>query len=320
MNQMNNTENHKAYKFFCYAIYLSAAGISLLLTYQFMRELGEAAGMPFVFAAVGIVFDLFKSFSPALFVKVSDRCQITALLIAALSAGLIIISASASIFSLENGVDQILSESKAGKATQLKIDLVSSELDSLKTLHAEQLAITHTTAAKGTMSLISQKTDELNKLIDLSATSPASDGNLLSMFSTEIVYIIAIGLELISVSMTLVLFHLNQETTPRNELKQDKTNAPESPVFTGFAPETQSKTTQVQTQQPEITFVAATTHEQILENMRVAIQSRAIEPKHRQIWDAFKGSIRQKEIKEYLQELANRNVLKRLDNGSYVLA
>ncbi|TOI49046.1 hypothetical protein [Vibrio parahaemolyticus] len=317
---MNNTENNKAYKFFCYAIYLSAAGISLLLTYKFMNELGKAAGMPFVFAAVGIVFDLFKSFSPALFVKVSGRCQITALLIAALSAGLIIISASASIFSLENGVDQILSESKANKATQLKIDLVSSELDSLKTLHAEQLAITHTTAAKGTMSLISQKTDELNKLIDLSATSPASDGNLLSMFSTEIVYIIAIGLELISVSMTLVLFHLNQEATPLNELKQDKANAPETPVFTGFAPETQSKTTQIQTQQPEIIFAAATTHEQILENMRVAIQSRAIEPKHRQIWDAFKGSIRQKEIKEYLQELANRNVLKRLDNGSYVLA
>ncbi|HBH7885613.1 TPA: hypothetical protein KDX58_004304 [Vibrio parahaemolyticus] len=317
---MNNTENHKAYKFFCYAIYLSAAGISLLLTYQFMNELGEAAGMPYIFAAVGIVFDLFKSFSPALFLKVSDRCQITALLIVALSAGLIIISASASIFSLENGVDQILSESKANRATQLKIDLVSSELDSLKTLHAEQLAITHTTAAKGTMSLISKKTDELNKLIDLSATSPASDGNLLSMFSTEIVYIIAIGLELISVSMTLVLFHLNQEATPRNELKQDETNDPESPVFTGFAPETQSKTTQVQTQQTEIKFVAATTHEQILENMRVAIQSRAIEPKHRQIWDAFKGSIRQKEIKEYLQELANRNVLKRLDNGSYVLA
>ncbi|EHA6961815.1 hypothetical protein JMC51_004314 [Vibrio parahaemolyticus] len=317
---MNNTENHKAYKFFCYAIYLSAAGISLLLTYKFMNELGKAAGMPFVFAAVGIVFDLFKSFSPALFVKVSDRCQITALLIAALSAGLIFISASASIFSLENGVDQMLSESKANKATQLKIDLVSSELDSLKTLHAEQLAITHTTAAKGTMSLISQKTDELNKLIDLSATSPASDGNLLSMFSTEIVYIIAIGLELISVSMTLVLFHLNQEATPRNELKQDETNAPETPVFTGFAPETQSKTTQIQTQQPELIFAAATTHEQILENMRVAIQSRAIEPKHRQIWDAFKGSIRQKEVKEYLQELANRNVLKRLDNGSYVLA
>lgn len=317
---MNNTKKHNQFKIFCYAIYLSAAGISLLLTYQFMNELGEAAGMPFIFAAVGIVFDLFKCFSPALFLKVSDRCQITALLIAALSAGLIIISASASIFSLENGVNQILSESKANRATQLKIDLVSSELDSLKTLHAEQLAITHTTAAKGTMSLISQKTDELNKLIDLSATSPASDGNLLSMFSTEIVYIIAFGLELISVSMTLVLFHLNQEATPRNELKQDETNSPESPVFTGFAPETQSKTTQVQTQQTEFTFVAATTHEQILENMRVAIQSRAIEPKHRQIWDAFKGSIRQKEIKEYLQELANRNVLKRLDNGSYVLA
>ncbi|ELA8118298.1 hypothetical protein RGL59_004524 [Vibrio parahaemolyticus] len=317
---MNNTENHNLFKIFCYAIYISAAGLSLCLTCLFMYELGKAAGMPFVFAAVGIVFDTFKSFSPALCFKVSDRCQITTLLIGALSAGLIAISASASIFSLENGVEQILSDSKANKATQLKIDLVSSELNSLKTLHAEQLAITHTTAAKGTMSLISQKTDELNKLIDLSATSPTSDGNLLSMFSKEIVYIIAIGLELISVSMTLVLFHLNQEATPRNELKQDETNYPESPVFSGFAPETQSKTTQVQTQQPEITFVAATTHEQILENMRVAIQSRAIEPKHRQIWDAFKGSIKQKEIKEYLQELANRNVLKRLDNGSYVLA
>ncbi|MDF5517257.1 hypothetical protein P3698_22385 [Vibrio parahaemolyticus] len=315
---MNNTTNTNTHKTFCYLILFTSSAISLYLTINFMYQLGLSAGMPVIFAMVGLVFDAFKSYSPTLVAKIVSRSQVTALLLATLSVGLIGVSGAASVFSLQNGIDTMLSDSKAAKAAQLKVEAIQSEIDGLEELRSTQLSINHVSKATSTSNLISQKTSDLNEAIE--AAYSATDNNLLSSFSTELVLIVAVGLEAIGIAMTFVLFHLNRETAERNTARQDETNYPESPVFTGFAPETQSKTTQVQTQQPEYTFVAATTHEQILENMRVAIQSRAIEPKHRQIWDAFKGSIRQKEIKEYLQELANRNVLKRLDNGSYVLA
>ncbi|EIO4083911.1 hypothetical protein LQK65_004393 [Vibrio parahaemolyticus] len=315
---MNNTTNTNTHKTFCYLILFTSSAISLYLTINFMYQLGLSAGMPVIFAMVGLVFDAFKSYSPTLVAKIVSRSQVTALLLATLSVALIGVSGAASVFSLQNGIDTMLSDSKAAKTAQLKVEAIQSEIAGLENLRSTQLSINHVSKASNTSTLISQRTSELNEAIE--EASNANDNNLLSSFSVELVLIVAVGLEAIGIAMTFVLFHLDRETAQQNTARQDKANHPESPVSAGFVTETQSKTTQVQTQQPEITFVAATTHEQILENMRVAIQSRTIEPKHRQIWDAFKGSIKQKEIKEYLQELANRNVLKRLDNGSYVLA
>ncbi|ENS1920532.1 hypothetical protein ACEZTB_004634 [Vibrio parahaemolyticus] len=266
---------------------------------------------------VGLVFDAFKSYSPTLVAKIVSRSQVTALLLAALSVALIGVSGAASVFSLQNGIDTMLSDSKAAKTAQLKVEAIQSEIAGLENLRSTQLSINHVSKATNTSTLISQKTSELNEAIE--AASNANDNNLLSSFSTELVLIVAVGLEAIGIAMTFVLFHLNRETAQRNTARQDETNYPESPASAGFVTETQRKTTQVETL-PEVTFVAATTPEQILENMRVAIQSKSIEPKHRDVWQAFKGVIKQKEIKKYLEELASRNVIKRLDNGSYVLA
>ncbi|WP_140208018.1 hypothetical protein [Vibrio parahaemolyticus] len=264
-----------------------------------------------------MVFDAFKSYAPTLVAKIVSRSQVTALLLAVLSFGLIGVSGAASVFSLQNGIDTMLSDSKVAKAAQLKVEAIQTEITGLEELRSTQLSINHVSKAANTTNLISQKTSDLNEAIE--AASSATDNNLLSSFSTELVLIVAVGLEAIGIAMTFVLFHLNRETAQQNTARQDETNYPESPVSAGFVTETQRKTTHVETL-PEVTFVAATTPEQILENMRVAIQSKSIEPKHRDVWQAFKGVIKQKEIKKYLEELANRNVLKRLDNGSYVLA
>ncbi|ELB2788962.1 hypothetical protein QNE79_004388 [Vibrio alginolyticus] len=316
---MNNTKKIITHKGFCYLILFTSGAISLFLTCNFMLEIApSSAGMPFIFVAVGVVFDVFKSYAPTLIAKIVSRSRMTAFLLVALSICLIGVSGAASVFSLQNGIDAVLSDSKAAKAAQLKVEAFQAEIAGLEELRSTQLSINHVSKATNTSNLISQKTSELNEAIE--QASNANDNNLLSSFSTVLVLIVAVGLEAIGIAMTFVLFHLNRETTQRNELKQDEIGYPESPVFAGFAPETQIKTTQVQTQQPEITFVAATTHEQILENMKVAFLSKSIEPKHRDVWEAFKGVIKQKEVKEYLQELASRNVLKRLDNGSYVLA
>ncbi|EHU0358681.1 TPA: hypothetical protein NJ054_004349 [Vibrio parahaemolyticus] len=264
-----------------------------------------------------MVFDAFKSYAPTLVAKIVSRSQVTALLLAVLSVGLIGVSGAASVFSLQNGIDTMLSDSKVAKAAQLKVEAIQTEITGLEELRSTQLSINHVSKAANTTNLISQKTSDLNEAIE--AASSATDNNLLSSLSTELVLIVAVGLEAIGIAMTFVLFHLNRETAQQNTARQDETNYPESPVSAGFVTETQRKTTHVETL-PEVTFVAATTPEQILENMRVAIQSKSIEPKHRDVWQAFKGVIKQKEIKKYLEELANRNVLKRLDNGSYVLA
>lgn len=314
---MNNTTNTNTHKTFCYLILFTSSAISLYLTINFMYELGLSAGMPVIFAMVGLVFDAFKSYSPTLVAKIVSRSQVTALLLAALSVALIGVSGAASVFSLQNGIDTMLSDSKAAKTAQLKVEAIQSEIAGLENLRSTQLSINHVSKATNTSTLISQKTSELNEAIE--AASNANDNNLLSSFSTELVLIVAVGLEAIGIAMTFVLFHLNRETAQRNTARQDETNYPESPASAGFVTETQRKTTQVETL-PEVTFVAATTPEQILENMRVAIQSKSIEPKHRDVWQAFKGVIKQKEIKKYLEELASRNVIKRLDNGSYVLA
>lgn len=313
----NITTNTNTHKIFCYLILFTSSAISLYLTMHFMYELGASTGMPIVFALVGLVFDAFKSYAPTLVAKIVSRSQVTALLLAVLSVGLIGVSGAASVFSLQNGIDTMLSDSKVAKAAQLKVEAIQTEITGLEELRSTQLSINHVSKAANTTNLISQKTSDLNEAIE--AASSATDNNLLSSFSTELVLIVAVGLEAIGIAMTFVLFHLNRETAQQNTARQDETNYPESPVSAGFVTETQRKTTHVETL-PEVTFVAATTPEQILENMRVAIQSKSIEPKHRDVWQAFKGVIKQKEIKKYLEELANRNVLKRLDNGSYVLA
>ncbi len=313
----NITTNTNTHKIFCYLILFTSSAISLYLTMHFMYELGASTGMPIVFALVGLVFDAFKSYAPTLVAKIVSRSQVTALLLAVLSVGLIGVSGAASVFSLQNGIDTMLSDSKVAKAAQLKVEAIQTEITGLEELRSTQLSINHVSKAANTTNLISQKTSDLNEAIE--AASSATDNNLLSSLSTELVLIVAVGLEAIGIAMTFVLFHLNRETAQQNTARQDETNYPESPVSAGFVTETQRKTTHVETL-PEVTFVAATTPEQILENMRVAIQSKSIEPKHRDVWQAFKGVIKQKEIKKYLEELANRNVLKRLDNGSYVLA
>ncbi|HCG9688677.1 TPA: hypothetical protein NJ900_004412 [Vibrio parahaemolyticus] len=314
---LNITKKRITHKGFCYLLLFTSGAISLYLTCNFMREIApSSAGMPYIFMAVGVVFDVFKSYAPTLVAKIVSRSRMTAALLVVLSLCLTGVSGAASVFSLQNGIDTMLSDSKAAKAAQLKVEAIQSEIDGLEELRSTQLSINHVSKATNTSNLISQKTSELNEAIE--QASNASDNNLLSSFSTVLVLIVAVGLEAIGIAMTFVLFHFNRETAERNTARQDETNYPESPVSAGFATETQRKTTQVETL-PEVKFVAATTPAQILENMRVAIQSKSIEPKHRDVWQAFKGVIKQKEIKKYLEELANRNVLKRLDNGSYVL-
>jgi hypothetical protein len=315
---MNNTDNNNIHKAFCYLILLTSAAVSLYLTVTFMHDLGKGIGIPLVFCAIGVVFDITKSYLPTLFTKMISRSQLTALLIGALCLALIAVSGAASILSIQNGIDIALSQSKSSQIALSKAEVLKNEIAGLTELRSTQLRINHVTKANQTTLLISQKNEELNALLDESLG--ANDDSLLSTFATEITWIVAIGLELITITTTLTLFHLTPKNTASNTATQSQTEPSATPVFTGETRETQPILRQNETL-PEVTFQASTTREQTLENLKTAFVSGAVRPTHRSIWQHFKdtGAIKQKEIGSYLSELADRNILTRNGSGSYSL-
>lgn len=309
---MENTDNFNAHKTFCYILLLLASGISLYLTVDFMYQLGLGAKSPFVFAIIGVCFDLFKSYSPTLVASLFRQSQISAIAIGLLAVCLIAISSAASIFALQNGIDSILLQSSSAQVAQKKIKVLESELQGLKELRDTQLSVHYISKASATSELIAKKTNQLDVALDQSTY--ASSDSVLSKFSTQLVYIIAVGIELISVAMTICLFHFKRLETRRNKVKRNEAEFVSGYVAPTFESETRTSVKQSET---SVSVTTITTHEQVLENMRVAFQSGKVQPKHREIWEEFKGVIKQKDIKTYLSELAERNVLERKDNGSY---
>lgn len=284
-----------------------------------MYQLGLGAGAPIVLALIGVAFDLFKIYAPTLIAKVFNRSHITTLLLMVLSVSLMAISATASIFSLNHGIDALLSQSQSAKIAEQTTVNLRQEILGLNQLRDSQLSIHYVTPAAHTTELIDQKNEQLNKaLID---SKDSGSNNVLSQYRNEILYIVSIGLELISVAMTLTLFHLQCENKGQNNQKRDETVSVSNLVSSSLAVGVEGKLKPFETDGaiPEAAFVAATTREQVLENMRVALLSGSVEPKYRSIWDSFKDCIKQREIKVYLEELAERNILKRQNNGSYQL-
>jgi hypothetical protein len=218
---------------------------------------------------------------------------------------------------LQQGVDDILASSKASQVAQRKVEALQSEIDGLNQLRNTQLSVDHISKANSTTLLISQKSTELRSAIDASVNS--NDSSLLSKFSTEIVFIVSVGLELISVAMTMVLHQLNTSQTAPNNIRQDETQFPSSPVTTVFEAQTAPIIKQAQTSAlPEVVFQASVVRSQVKQNLKAAIVSGQVKPQYREIWDFFKGTgmLKQHQIKEYLEELIAENVLYKKPNGS----
>lgn len=316
---MNN--NITALKLLSTSLLLSAGAVSLYLTSTFMFSLGKemSQAMAITFVVVGIIFELFKSFSPTLLMKLAPRHQFLSIGIVLLSLSLVFMSGCASIFSLQAGVDDLLSNSKASQVALTKADIVRKEIDALQSLQQKQIEINHITAANKTSTQIAVKNDQLTSLIDQSVD--ASDSSLIGQFSTYIILTIAVGLELVIIILSCVNHALNNQNTNGLTQKHDETTPSQPLVSQGFAVSQPLISKQSQTAEalPEVVWQASTCKEQTLLNLATSIQSGAVEPKHRSVFQAFKGYIKQAEVGEYLAKLAEMNILKRLENGSYVL-
>lgn len=276
--------------------------------------------MAITFVAVGIIFELFKTFAPTMLMKLAPKHQFLSIGIALLSLSLVVMSACASIFSLQAGVDDLLANSKASQAAVAKADILRKEIESLQALQATQIDANFITAANKTSALIAEKNTDLTTLIDQSMN--ASDDSLIGQFSTYIILTIAIGLELVIIILSGVSHALNNQNTNGLIQKHDETTPSQPLVSQGLAMPQPVIIRQPQTTEalPEVVWQASTCKEQTLLNLATSIQSGAVLPKHRSVFNAFRGVIRQNEVGEYLSKLAEMNVLKKLDNGGYVLA
>lgn len=325
---MNNIENNDSHKAFCTLILYITAGISMFLTVSFMYHLGSSAGltMAIVFALIGCVFDIVKSYSPTLISKVIGKGQATVILLGVISATLVSISVAASVFSLQNGINAALSQTKVSQATQLRIESLKNDIADLVALQKKQLSVNQISKANMTIATLAQKRSELSNIAQQAAT--VSNNSLLASFSTPIILAISIALEVISIAMTLCLYHLS-----RKEGGQSSEVIAKEPISTHLQAQTRFETqethvyTQSKTRQTSTTSVS--NHSQykstppdkkIIENMKTALIKGECVPTHRSLYNAFRGVVRQKEIKKYLCELAQREVIKEGHNGCYTLA
>ncbi|WP_237363990.1 hypothetical protein [Vibrio marisflavi] len=312
---MNNIENNFLHKAFCYLILYTTAAISMYLTVSFMYSLGGSAGMAVAFAFIGVVFDTVKSYTPTLITKIVRKGQGTALLLGVISFALIALSTAASVFSLQNGIESALSETKAAKVTQLKIQSLRDEIAGLETLRAKQLSVTQVTPAAKTTEEITSKREQLSK--ELGKSASVTSDSLLSSFSTPIILIIAISLEVISIAMTLCLAQLSKSSMAQRYAAVQgaapvRMESSETRDETEIREETKTVKTSVSS-----TVSSVVTRKDIIDYMCVALRNGDCSPSHRSIFHEFRTYVKQKEVKGYLEELASMQVIRPTSNGSY---
>ncbi|MBV7317320.1 hypothetical protein [Shewanella sp. NIFS-20-20] len=139
------------------------------------------------------------------------------------------LSVTASVFSLQSGVESALQSSKAAQIAQYKVDALQVESTDLQQLQRQQLDANSITAANNTQSLISTRNAELQTLLD--DIVAVDDGSQLASVSDYIVLIIASALEVVSVVMTLCLHHLGTHRTRQDGAGHRGTVSVSQPVI-----------------------------------------------------------------------------------------
>ncbi|HIF9315442.1 TPA: hypothetical protein ACX6Q1_003804 [Photobacterium damselae] len=311
--------NNTTLKVTCTLIVSVAAAISAILTCQFMYNLGITTGTPILFATIGILLDSTKTLCPAFAAKILNKNIPSAIAVALFGIVLSLISVSASIFALNNGIDAAQQNSREYIAVTKQITNIESEISSLKSLSIEQAKANQITKSSQTLSLISAKNKELATL--LNKQSHTTGDNLIAQYGHQISIIVAVSLELVTVLITLVLHFLN--TSKYTQLQTDtqsvitSVNTPNAPIRTVHTHTPDFIKNTLTTATPANTIFVAKTDVQTLEEVKAAIQQGAVKPSHRGIRSAFKLS--QSQIKSILDQLKNDGVLESWNNNGYRL-
>jgi len=284
-----------------------------------MYSLGKGTGLAITFSILGLLFDAVKNYSPMLILSLLDKNKATAILLSIISLSLVFLSTTASIFSLQNGVDSVLSQSRTAQVAKQKISSLQSEIENLETLRTRQLNVDHITQASTTSQLIAKKRAALSKAMDTSVNIKSD--SLLASYSTLIVLTISIALEVLSLAMTLCLHHLSAKKYSKQGVALEQTPKVSQNMEVG---ESSILVEEAKSEAPlgdgMNRAYSVLVNPRVVEDMQLAlIQGRCL-PTHRSIYNCFRNTIRQKEVKTYLMELAARNIIRSTGKGGYVLS
>ncbi|MCL9783342.1 hypothetical protein M9194_18075 [Vibrio sp. S4M6] len=296
----------------------------MYLTVTFMYSLGQGTGLATTFAILGLLFDAVKNYSPTLIVSIFNKTKSTVILLGIICITLTFLSTTASIYSLQNGVESALSSSKEAHVIKKKIESLQQEITDLETLRSRQLSINHITQASATSKRLANKRAALNKTMEISID--VKSDSLLSVYSTPIILTISITLEILSIAMTLCLHCLEKKqpkhiaeslTGSHNSIAIPPVSQKSDPAA-GLDSMTSDVNCLAKTEKVKMEC-SALVNPKILQDIKQALIEGSCLPTHRSVYENFRNCIRQKEVKVYMMELAENNIIRPSGNGAYVL-
>lgn len=308
-------ETNSFLKLFCSLILSMSAVISCYLTVEFMYSIGTVGQTALIFGLVGFCLDSVKSFAPSLAIQLAKRNKAVSGVLTIFCLTLMLISATASIFALQNGVENALKASASARVAQQKMQVLKKEIHDLEVLRTHQIDINYITTSAKTTDLIAHKNNEFMSL--MTEASGAKNQSFLATYSHIVVYTVAVALEVIAVMMTMSLFCLRQQKTKQDSNTQHET--PPSPTtckqIVKPVDSRQSEATpseiELHRQKKRVAF-AETTRTQILEELKCALITKVCNPTHRSILGVFASVIKQKEVSGYLKDMETLGVVERI--------
>ncbi|MHC5780319.1 hypothetical protein [Aliivibrio fischeri] len=219
--------NSTILKSVCIVLSIATATLSAILTAQFMYGIGLAMGEPVLMTALGIVLDFAKCATPMFVLFLfSQKQYVSAFFALALSLTLSLVSFSASVAALEQGVVASQKNSTAYQAVSRQIKEYKTQVDELRLLAAKQQSANLITKSERTLEKVEPLLARIDALYQRQSTLP-SESTVFDKFGLLISYITSGALELMSWLLVLVSNALKRTHAHSNAVvsSHEKTSA-----------------------------------------------------------------------------------------------
>lgn len=204
--------NHTMINGLCLVLSIATSVLSATLTTKFMFGIGSDIGSPMLMAALGLVLDLSKCAAPLfIFVLWSQRKYLSTLFAVTLSLTLSVVSFSASVAALENGVTASQQNSVSYQRIETQINDYRAQIVELRQLAQRQQDAKQITKSQKTLSQIPALLAHVDELSTQQSQLSSGD-SVVSKYGMIISYIASAALELLSWLFVCVSFALKKST------------------------------------------------------------------------------------------------------------
>lgn len=338
MNNLTYKNNNKNHIRVCAIFTLAFGVISAVLTGEMMFSLAldMSEHMLIAFVAIGVLLDCFKSYIPSLYFNLKKVSKWTPLPFLALMLAIMFLSFSASVNSLERGIDASLKNTTESLVAKEKISLLKAELEAERNLHAKQISINHISKADITAVRIKALNKDIATL--LSQASQPTD-SFLSKYKNYIAMVLAAALE-ISCCATVIAMHVLKKANigsaqnvagqagTSTELTLGRTlesvgGTSETVGVTMYACEStetnrDKNIVPVKLHEPEV--FGEKTEDQIIQDLKQALSAKVVLPNQRSVYQFCKGSLTKRQVPMYLQKLVDMGCLVAVEGNRFKLA